>query len=83
MLLSISLTNPLSILFHRPLLYKNQYLIGRPEDQSASFKAMAGHGVWLCPDDHMYFVGDCTATNESGTCKTCGAWWWSYCCKKK
>ena len=73
-LLSISLANPLSILFHNPLLYKKQYLIGMPEDQSASLlKAMAGHGVWLCPNDHIYFIGNCTTTNESGTCKTCGA----------
>eukprot|EP01083_Nonionella_stella_P289188 984181_1 len=34
---------------------------------------MAGHGVWLCPNDHIYFVGNCTATNGKGKCQQCGA----------
>eukprot|EP01084_Bolivina_argentea_P120490 213588_1 len=34
---------------------------------------MAGHGVWLCPNDHIYFVGNYTATYGSDKCQQCGA----------
>ncbi|ETO30662.1 hypothetical protein RFI_06457 [Reticulomyxa filosa] len=65
--------SPLSILFHNPMAYANQYLLAMPEDQSASLlRAMAGSGAWLCPNNHLYFVTDCTATNESAKCPTCG-----------
>ena len=67
-------SNPYSLLFHNPLNYTRGYLMGMPEDQSSEiFKTLAGYGVWLCPNDHLYFVDECTATQESGTCPSCGA----------
>ena len=65
--------NPFSRLFHNPMDLVQEYLPGMPEDSSAALlKVMAGHGVWLCPNDHIYFVGECTATRGSGTCHQCG-----------
>ncbi|ETO27465.1 hypothetical protein RFI_09668, partial [Reticulomyxa filosa] len=65
--------SPFSILFHNPKTFTNQYLVAMPEDQSASLlQAMAGLGAWLCPNNHLYFVANCTATNESAKCPTCG-----------
>eukprot|EP01083_Nonionella_stella_P118742 354561_1 len=71
-------TSPLSILFHAPNAYNNGYMIGMPEDESSRlFKVMKGLGVcvdvWLCPNEHMYFVAGCTWTNEASSCCTCGA----------
>ena len=67
--------NPFSNLFHEPIrCFDKFYLMGMPEDQSSQlFKALAGYGVWLCPNDHLYFVDQCTATQESGNCPSCGA----------
>ncbi|ETO01107.1 hypothetical protein RFI_36335, partial [Reticulomyxa filosa] len=66
--------SPLSILFHSPKSYQQQYLLAMPEDQSASLlKAMSGHAAWLCPNNHLYFVGECTRTKGTGKCSTCGA----------
>ncbi|ETO06389.1 hypothetical protein RFI_31005 [Reticulomyxa filosa] len=65
--------SPLSILLHNPMAYANQYLLAMPEDQSASLlQAMAGAGAWLCPNNHLYFVTECTRTNQSAKCPTCG-----------
>ncbi|ETN98040.1 hypothetical protein RFI_39477, partial [Reticulomyxa filosa] len=65
--------SPFSILFHNPKTFTNQYLVAMPEDQSASLlQVMAGLGAWLCPNNHLYFVANCTATNESAKCPTCG-----------
>ncbi|ETO23675.1 hypothetical protein RFI_13505 [Reticulomyxa filosa] len=45
-----------------------------PTDEATSLlHMMPGCGVWLCPNDHMYFVDDCTATLEAANCPTCGA----------
>eukprot|EP01084_Bolivina_argentea_P296164 510025_1 len=66
--------NPLSILFHNPIVYNNGYLIGMPEDSSAQlFKTMAHAGVWLCPNNHMYFIENCSWPSQSSNCITCGA----------
>ncbi|ETO06491.1 hypothetical protein RFI_30897, partial [Reticulomyxa filosa] len=65
--------SPLSILFHDPMAYQNNYLLAMPEDQSALLlQAMAGCGAWLCPNNHLYFVMNCTRTKESAKCPTCG-----------
>lgn len=71
-LLSLS-KNPLSILLYSMMDYENNYLIGMPSDESSLLlKTMAGHGVWVCPNDHIYFIGNCTSTNQSSNCPTCG-----------
>eukprot|EP01083_Nonionella_stella_P189276 699594_1 len=33
---------------------------------------MTGKGAWLCPNDPMYFLGDCTCPNQASNCVTCG-----------
>eukprot|EP01084_Bolivina_argentea_P252991 424841_1 len=68
-------TNPFSNLLHEPMnIYQNNYLLGMPEDQSAElFITLHGCGVWLCPNQHLYFVDDSTTTEESGICPSCGA----------
>ena len=66
--------SPFSRLFHCPHEMKKEYLPGMPEDASmAMLKVFAKCGVWLCPNDHVYFVANCTRTRGSGKCATCGA----------
>ncbi|ETN99365.1 hypothetical protein RFI_38115 [Reticulomyxa filosa] len=65
-------SSPFSILFHQPNAYKKKYLLAMPDDQNTSLlQAMKGYGAWLCPNDHIYFVDNCTRTKESGKCPTC------------
>ena len=67
-------TNPFYLLLTNPLFYKTRFLIGMPESQQMSlFKAMKDHSVFLCPNKHLYFVGDCGATNETAKCYHCNA----------
>ena len=66
--------SPFSILFHNPILYENGYLIGMPPDQMALlFRMMPGCGVWLCPNNHIYFLQDCTYPWVALKCEVCGA----------
>eukprot|EP01084_Bolivina_argentea_P217253 368907_1 len=41
------------------------------ELNSPIFKLLRGMGVWLCPNDHLYFVRNCTAPTQSGKCEAC------------
>jgi hypothetical protein len=68
-------TSPLSLLLCGPGKgFANLPLLGMPEDQTKMLMAaMVNYGVWLCPNDHIYFVGNCTWTNEASTCQECGA----------
>eukprot|EP01084_Bolivina_argentea_P149647 261391_1 len=38
-----------------------------------ALKCMTGHLIWLCPNDHIYFIGNCGATNGTGYCSECKA----------
>merc|ERR1712176_1342902 len=66
--------SPFSILFHDPSQYNDCYVAGMPEDEASQlFKALSGSGLWLCPNDHLYFVGGCSWTRVASTCVQCGA----------
>eukprot|EP01084_Bolivina_argentea_P093257 167759_1 len=42
------------------------------EEFKSIIYAMVGHGVWLCPNNHVYFIGNKgTATNGRGRCLEC------------
>eukprot|EP01084_Bolivina_argentea_P154262 268932_1 len=64
--------NPFAQLFQSPQEFKNNYLPAMPEDGSTQLlKAMTGHGIWLCPNDHVYYIGNATSTSGTDKCQTC------------
>ena len=66
--------SPFSRLFHCPHEMKKEYIPGMPDDSSSELlKAMAGHAVWLCPNDHIYFVANNAQNRAIDKCATCGA----------
>ena len=51
------LRNPLSTLLHNPRFFVKRYLVGMINNQGNDLmKGMINSGVWLCPNDHMYFI---------------------------
>ena len=60
--------NPLSELLHNPRSF------GMPENKGNDlFAGMNHYGVWLCPNDHTYFIAPCGWPQVSSTCQVCGA----------
>lgn len=39
----------------------------------SAWSAMVGTGIWLCPNNHVWFQGGCSWTSQTANCETCGA----------
>ena len=66
--------SPFSILFHDPIAYNDGYLLAMPPDQMGLlFSVMKGCGVMLCPNNHIYFLSNCTYPWVRLRCEVCGA----------
>ena len=49
-----------SALIHKPERYLEGFIPSMPKDTSEALGNLVGAAAWVCPNGHVYYIGDCT-----------------------
>merc|ERR1711881_680476 len=65
-------TNQLTTCLNEPGKFQKGFLPGMPLDVVSALGNMIGAAAWVCPNGHVYYIGDCTRPWVEAKCH-CGA----------